>query len=246
MTKTLIKAENEEDLVQTFEKFEKEQDHFKLSCALADVASVPKHIPKVVTCLRTLVDPFPKEMSRVSMLVGYTVDIISNNTRNNPESFANVIASFQPSDVKPLASIRNRILGSRDAVKVLERVMAKSPTLVTVDLSKWLANHKFDQNSPYYTRDKVVREQAFQYLTFFATEDILKDALSLVKANQHYKVDSWDLCCNSLDFPQDLYSKLNALLEFMKDRNVRISEALALLPKVLVDMVAGYLPPSSD
>jgi len=243
MTDALIKVEKEGDLVQTFEKFEKEQDHFRLSCALADVASVPKHIPKVVTCLRTLVDPFPKEMSRVSMLVGYTVDIISNNTRNNPESFANVIASFQPSDVKPLTSIRYETLRRKDAVKVLESVMDKSPTLITVDLSKWLANHKFDQNSPYYTRDKVVREQAFQYLTFFATEGVLTDALAIVKANQHYKVDSDVLCCYSEDFPQDLYSKLNALLEFMKARNELIN---AVLPKVLASMVAGYLPPSSD
>ena len=66
MADALIKAENEEDLVQTFKKFEKEQDEDELSCALADVAKVPEHIPKVVTCLRTVVDPFPNEMSNVS------------------------------------------------------------------------------------------------------------------------------------------------------------------------------------
>ena len=51
--------------MQTFKKFEKEQDEHELSCALADVAKVPEHIPKVATCLRT-VDPFPNEMSHVS------------------------------------------------------------------------------------------------------------------------------------------------------------------------------------
>ena len=42
----------------------------------------------------------------------------------------------------------------------------------------------------YYTYYEAAREQAFQYLTSFATEDILNDALSIVKANEHYKVDS--------------------------------------------------------
>ena len=92
--------------MQTFKKFEKEQDENELSRALANVAKVQEHIPKVVTCLRTAVDPFPMEMSNVSILVHYTVMHISNNTRDDTESFAKVIASFEPSDVKPLASIR--------------------------------------------------------------------------------------------------------------------------------------------
>ena len=54
-------------------------------------------------------------------------------------------------------------------------------------------------------------------------------------------------CCNSQDsFPQDLYNKLERLLAFVKARNARINEALAFLPKVLADMVADYLPPSTD
>ena len=60
MADALIKVENEEDLVQTFKKFESEQDEDELSWALADVAKVQEHMPKVVTCLRTVVDPFPK------------------------------------------------------------------------------------------------------------------------------------------------------------------------------------------
>ena len=75
-------------------------------------------------------------------------------------------------------------------MKVVESVMAKSPKLITGDLPRWLANHSFDQNSDDYTHYEVAREQAFQYLTFFATERVLNDALSIVKANEHYKVDS--------------------------------------------------------
>ena len=113
MADALIKAENEEDLVQTFKKFEEEQGHSKLSLALADVAKVPEHIPKVATCLRTVVDPFPNEMSRVSWLVHNTLCYISINTPDDAESFAKVIASFEPSDVKPLASIRHMTLRRR-------------------------------------------------------------------------------------------------------------------------------------
>ena len=65
MAKTLI-GSKEEDLVQTFKKFESEQDEAELSRALADVAKAQEHMPKVVTCLRTAVDPFPTEMSHVS------------------------------------------------------------------------------------------------------------------------------------------------------------------------------------
>ena len=78
MTDALIVAK--EDLVQTFKKLEEEQDEVDLSCALANVAKVPEHMPKVVTCLRTAVDPFPKEMSHVSNLVHITVGAISYNT----------------------------------------------------------------------------------------------------------------------------------------------------------------------
>ena len=77
--------------------------------------------------------------------------LISNNTRDDTESFAKVITSFEPSDVKPLASIRYMTLRRKDAVKVLESVMDKSPKLITGDLPRWLANHLFDQNSYDYT-----------------------------------------------------------------------------------------------
>ena len=122
-----------------------------MSRALADVAKVPEHIPKVVTCLRTVVDPFPNEMSNVSWLVHDTLLYISDNTHDDTESFAKVIASFKPSDVKPLASIRHWTLLRKDAVKVVESVMDKSPKLITGDLPRWLADHLFDQNSYGYT-----------------------------------------------------------------------------------------------
>ena len=52
-------------------------------------------------------------------------------------------------------------------------------------------------------------------------------------------------CCKSQDsFPQDLYNKLNALLAFVKDRNELINALF--LPSVLADMVADYLPASTD
>ena len=231
----------EGDLERTFKKLVEEQDKRELSYALVDVAKVPEHMPKVVTCLRTVVDPFLKEMSsvngyvyfdtiynntkgdaesNVNVFVQGTLYYISVNTRGDAESFAKMIASFEPSDAKPLASIRYLILRRSDAVKVLERVMDKSPTLITVDLPRWLANHSFNQNSRHYTLHKVTREQAFQYLTFFATERVLKDALSIVTKNEHYKVDYIVWCCDSHNsFPQDLYNKLSALLERLQRRN---------------------------
>jgi len=244
VTDALIKVENEEDLAQTFKKFEKEQDHFRLSCALADVARLQEHIPKVITCLRTAVDPLPTEMSRASDLVHDTLLNISDNTHDDTEFFVKVIASFEPSDVKPLASIRNRTLRRKNALKVLESVMKKSPTLITGDLPRWLADHLFDQDSNGYTLYEVARNQAFQYLTFFATERVLIDALAIVMKNEHYKVDSQVWCCRYQNpFPQDLYNKLNALLAFVKGRNELIN---AFLPSVLVGIVAGYLPPNTD
>ena len=87
-------------------------------------------------------------------------------TLGDTESFAKVITSFEPSDVKPLASIRYRTLLRNDAVKVVESVMAKSPKLITDDLPRWLANHRFDQNSDYYTDYKVAREQDISIFDF--------------------------------------------------------------------------------
>ena len=131
----------------------------------------------------------------------------------------------------------------KDAVKVLESVMAKSPDLITGDLPKWLADHSFDQNSYDYTHYRVAREQAFQYLTSFATEDVLNDALSIVKANEHFKVDSHVCCCDSQNsFPQDLYNKLNALLTLLQYRKASIKVELELLlPSVLVNLVLDHV-----
>jgi len=241
MTDTLI-AEMEKDLVQTFKKFKEEQDEYELNHALANVAQVQEHIPKVATCLRT-VDPFPSEMSNVGRFVHFTVGLISYDTRDDSESFANVIASFKPSDGKPLASIRYRILWRRDAKNVLESVMKQSPELITDDLPRWLADHSFDQNSDGYTLYEVARKQSFQYLTSFATEDILNDSLSIVKTNEHFMVDSLVCCCNSQNsFPQGLYNKLSALLDLLKIRKAFIKVELELLlPQVLAKLVLDHV-----
>jgi len=247
IAEALIKAENEEDLVQTFKKLEKEQRGYQLFGALVKVSNVPEHMPKVAICLRTAVDPFPTGISQVSWSLNNIIGLISDDTFYDPESFAKVVASFKPSDVKLLASIRLWTLRRKDALKVLESVLAKSPELITGDLPRWLADHSFGQNSFAYTRDKVARKQTFQYLTSFATESILTNALSLVKANDHFKVGSGVGCCESQSsFPQDLVNKLESLLVLVKDRNARINEALTLLPKVLAEMVADYLPTSTD
>ena len=128
-------------------------------------------------------------------------------------------------------------------MKVVESVMAKSPTLITGDLPRWLADHSFDQNSLHYIIYRVAREQAFQYLTFFATEDVLTDALAIVKANEHFKVNSEVGCCKSHDSsPQDLYNKLSALLGRLKIRKASIKvELLLFLPSVLVDLVLDHV-----
>ena len=68
MASALIAAEDTETLEDTFKTFEKEQDTYDLSYALADVAKVQAHMPKVVTCLRMAHDPFPKDKMCVSYL----------------------------------------------------------------------------------------------------------------------------------------------------------------------------------
>ena len=88
----------EEDLERTFKKLASKQDLATLSDALADVAKVQEHIPKVVICLGAVVDPFPKEMSHVGLLVHRVLEEISSNTLSDTESFAKVITSFKPSD----------------------------------------------------------------------------------------------------------------------------------------------------
>ena len=65
------------------------------------------------------------------------------------------------------------------------------------------------------------------------------DALSLVMANEHYKVDSQVRCCYSQNtFPQDLYNKLSDLLIRLQYRKALIKiELQSFLPSVLVELV---------
>ena len=211
MTSALIAAKDTVTL-ETFKKYEKEQSHVDLSKALADVAKVQARMPKVITCLRIAHDPFPGDKMRVSGLVHRTIAYIFSLTDN--ESFANLVTSLMPSDVKPLSAIRYWTLVSADAVDILKRVMDKSPELITDDLPSWIVFHGFDRDSGYYT---PTSEEAFKYLTSFATQSVLEKALSILKGNEHYKVGSQVMCCEYPDhFPQDLCNRINALLEFVK------------------------------
>ena len=255
MTAALIAAENTVTLEKTFKKYEKEQGHVSLSYALADVASVQARIPKVIGCLKMAHDSFPEDKSRVSFLVDTTLFAICDNT--DTESFTNAITSFKPGDIKPLATIRFWTLRRKDAVDVLKRVMDKSPEMITHDLPSWLADHRFDQNSTYYTYNSTAREETFHYLASFATQSVLEKALSILKTNEHYKVDVENgdgvavMCCNSQGYiPRDLVDKIEALLGLVKAKNARIREVLTFLPEVIIDLMLEYatgdIPPNSS
>ena len=212
MTSALIAAKDTITLEKTFKKYEKEQDHSLLSLALADAAKVQAHVPKVATCLRAAHDTFPEDKMSVSYLVHGTLLIISSIT--DTESFTNVFTSFKPSDGKLFVAIRFWTLVRPDSVDILKRVMLKFPELVTGDLPNWIASHTLDRNSSHY---RPFREEAFKYLTSFATEDVLEKALTILKRNEHYTADSRVICCKCQDhFPQDLFNRINALLEFVK------------------------------
>ena len=243
MANALITAGNTGTIEQTFKTFEREQDHSNLSWALRDVAKVQARIPKALACLRTADDPFPKDKSHVNLLVHGTVFEISDNI--DTASFTNAITSFNLDDVKLLVSIRYWTLDSDDAVNVLKGIMTKSPELITHDLPSWVAFHSLDRNSTDY---RTFREEAFKYLTSFASQSVLEEALTIVKRNEHYKVDSQVMCCMSQDsIPQDLFDKINDLLKLVKVRKALVTE-LAILPKVLVDLMLGYstcdIPPN--
>ena len=244
MATALIAAKDIGTLEKTFKKYEEEQGHSYLSGALADVAKVQAHWPKVLECLRMAHDSFPKDEMCVSGLVNSTLFKLSDGT--DTESFTNVITSFKPSDIKLLTIIRFRTFIRPDALDVLKRVMDKYPELITDALPSWIAFHSLDQNSRFYSS---FHEEAFQYLTSFATEDVLAKALSIVKRNEHYMVESDVVCCKSQDnFPQDLAGRIEALLVLVKARNARIREVLTFLPTVLVDLILKYttydIPPN--
>jgi hypothetical protein len=241
----LIANKDTGKLEQTFQALHKEHDGHYSSDALTEVAK-QGHSGIVVTCLRVAPDPFPNDKMFVNILVHGTFSAISHNTRDDPESFVKVITSFKPTDVKPLACIRFNIFLRGDAVDVFKRVMEKSSELIIDTLPSWLAFHTFDRNSPYCTHNQTVHGEAFQYLTSFATENVLERALSIVKANEHYKADigyGHELsCCRPRDYiPQDLIDKLNTLLELMKARNELVKAALAFMPAVLLKLLAEYI-----
>ena len=248
MASALIAAKDTVTLEKTFKKYEREQDHDNLALALIDIAKVQAQMPKVVTCLRVAHDPSPMDKLSVGLIVHRTVLRISDST--DTESFPTVITSFKPSDIKPLVAIRLKTLWRNDVVNVLKNVMDKYPELITDDLPSWIAFHFLDRNSDYY---RPSFEESFKYLTSFATQGVLEEALSIVKRNEHYKIvyksgQTMVICCNSQDdVPQDLFNKINVLLELMKARKALVDE-LAILPKVLVDLMLEYttcdIPPN--
>ena len=250
MAAALIAAEDTGTLKETFKKYEKEQNKNTLSEALADVAETQACIPKIAACLRVAHDPFPEDKSRVSYLVHRTLFEISNSA--DTESFAKVITSFKPSDVKSLAAIRIYTLGRNDVMNVLKSVMDKSPELIIDSLPSWLASHGFDRMPSF--PNLAARGEVFKYLAPFATEDVLVKALTIVKRNEHNKLVSNSghveiVCCESQDyFPQDLVDKLNVLLKLAEVRNALIREALTFLPKAMIDLMLEYhiydIPPN--
>jgi hypothetical protein len=179
----------------------------------------------------------------VSRLVSSTTSEISSRTLDDSQSFAKVITSFTPVDIKPLASIHNITIRRKDVVNVLERAMDNSPESIIDTLPSWLASHRFDRNSDFYGTSN---EAGFKYLASFATESVLEKALSIVSKNEHYRVDSligpmvW--CCNSQkSIPHDLSSKLGALLALMRARNALVKGALSFIPEVLFKLLAEYI-----
>ena len=103
-----------------------------------------------------------------------------------------------------------------------------------------------DRDSEYYGH---VLEEAFKYLTSFATERVLKQARSIVKRNKHYRADSLVMCCGSQNhIPRDLADRIEALLKLVKVRKACIRRALTFLPTVIINLMLEYttcdIPPN--
>jgi hypothetical protein len=240
IAKALIAEKDTGKLEQTFRGLHKKHGTGSSADALADVAS-QGHPEIVATCLRAKQDPFFNDKMHVDGLVNSTLVRISQRTLGDPESFTKVITSFTPADVKPLVSIRNITLHRDDAIAVLRRVMDKSSELIIDTLPSWLASHGFDRNSCAYNVYQTAREGGLQYLASFATESVLEKALSIVKANEHYKAGPTVLCCGSQDYiPDALIDKLTGLLALVKARNALVKAALPFMPTVLLNLLAEY------
>jgi len=235
MANALIAEKDTEKLVQTFQALHEERGDYFTSKALYDVAD-RGHPGIVVACLRVAPDSFPKNNMSVGELVNDTIREIS---ARDPESFAKVITSFKPTDIKLFASIRFRTLIRNDAMDVLKGIMDKSSELIIDTLPSWLAFHTFDRGSQRYS---TALEGSFQYLASFATESVLEKALSIVQRNEHHKVDYEVWCCwHQDDFPQALIDKLTGLLELMKARNELVKKTLSFMPEVLLKLLAEYI-----
>lgn len=241
MADDLMSASDTEDLRHTFEAFQTQYNELELPKALACVAA-RGDISTVFKCLRMTHDNFPGDKLCVNHLIHNTFYEISCIT-HDADSFANIITSFTPSDVKPLVCIRARTIYRKDNVGILKCVMAKRPELITDDLPNWLASHEFE--IPNYLFFPTTHEKAFQYLASLATQSVLERALSIVKDKGHYTVETREggtlsMCCllqNS--FHQNLFTKLNSLLQLVEARSALIND-LAILPSVLSTLVLEY------
>lgn len=241
IAKVLINSQDTESLEHTFKAFDKRDRGVTLSVALVQVAK-EGYTPMVVTCLKLVQDSRPNDMLCVRSLVDRTLGYMFVGSSNS-ELTANVIASFSISDIKPLISIRLHTLNRNDIVDVMKSVMTKS-TLIIDDLPNWLASHAFNRIA--FAHNHTALEEAFQYLTFFATQSVLEKALSIINKNEHYKMNDKSvvrlLCCDSRAFPQCLFSRINSLLNLVKLRNALIVDILTFLPSVLVALLLDYVP----
>lgn len=235
----LIDASDTEGLQHTFKTLQAQCNGLELPEALACVAA-RGDISTVIKCLRMTRDSFPDDKLCVNPLIHNTLYEISCIT-HDAGSFAKVITAFNPSDVKPLASLRVRTISRDDSVDVLKHLMIQHPKLIVDYLPSWLTSHVFNFRS-FFT---AAREETFQYLASLATRDVLEKALSIVKEEGHYKVELENggiifMCCWFQEaLHRNLLNKLNGLLQLVEARKALVID-LAILPLVLSELVLEY------
>lgn len=237
----LTNAKDGKILKQTFRTLQKGSRSFTLSVALTQIAA-KGYTQIVVSCLKAVQDPCPNDAMCVNHLMDRTLEFMFMGSFDS-ETVANVILSFNRNDVKPFICIRSRILQRNDIGNILEKIMLKSPTLITDDLSKWLASHAFDRISSAHNGTSL--EQAFKYLSALATQDVLEKTLSILEKNEHYKMDDGCvvrlLCCTDSNFSHHLFNRIKGLLDIVKARNAPIVDALNLLPLVSLNLILDYI-----
>ena len=117
----LINAKDEE-LEHTFRQYEGQEHQHPLTHALFQLI-VEGRSEIVVRCLRLAQDAHPEDDMYVSPAVNAAISLISISGDSEPTytahklvshaSFVSFVALFNPTDVKPLASIREKIFLKR-------------------------------------------------------------------------------------------------------------------------------------